>query len=143
VTARCRTAPERNATLRGEQDAKEIEMSASQLETTEPADIVGQLQRAASAEDFFELLDVDFDPKVVNVARLHILKRMGQYLASEDLDGLPLAETKARCKTVLERAYADFVESSPLDQRVFKVLKDAVAPKSPRRPAFVSLDNLK
>ena len=118
-------------------------MSASPATTTEPADIIGQLQRAASAEEFFQLLGVDYDPKVVNVARLHILKRMGQYLAGEDLDGLPAAEATARCKAVLERAYADFVASSPLDQRVFKVLKDAVAPKSPRRPAFVSLDTLK
>ncbi|WP_322514452.1 nitrogenase stabilizing/protective protein NifW [Rhodopseudomonas palustris] len=108
-----------------------------------PAEIIGQLQRAASAEEFFQLLDVAYDPSVVNVARLHILKRMGQYLAGEDLDGLPVPEATARCKAVLERAYADFVASSPLDQRVFKVLKDAVAPKSPRRPAFVSLDDLK
>ena len=45
-----------------------------------------------------------------------------------------------RCKAVLERAYADFVASTPLDQRVFKVLKDAVSPK---RGAFVPLDALK
>jgi len=118
-------------------------MSTSPATTTEPTDIVGQLQRAGSAEEFFQLLGVDYDPKLLNVARLHILKRMGQYLAGEDLAGLPVAEATTRCKAVLERAYADFVASSPLDQRVFKVLKDAVAPKSPRRPAFVSLDTLK
>jgi nitrogenase-stabilizing/protective protein len=117
-------------------------MSASPA-TTVPADIIGKLQRAASAEEFFQLLGVDYDPKVVNVARLHILKRMGQYLAGEDLEALPGGEAAARCKAVLERAYADFVASSPLDQRVFKVLKDAVAPKTPRRAAFVSIDALK
>ncbi|ABD05693.1 Nitrogen fixation protein NifW [Rhodopseudomonas palustris HaA2] len=117
--------------------------SSQQADSKAPADIIGQLQRAASAEEFFQLLDVAYDPNVVNVARLHILKRMGQYLAGEDLAGLPAAEATARCKAVLERAYADFVASTPLDQRVFKVLKDAVAPKSPRAPAFVSLDALK
>lgn len=110
---------------------------------TEPADIVARLQRAGSAEEFFELLGVDYDPRLLNVARLHILRRMGQYLAGEDLEHLPGDEAATRCKAVLERAYADFVSSSPLDQRVFKVLKDAVAPKTPKRPAFVPLDALK
>jgi len=118
-------------------------MTASVVITTETADIVGRLQRAGSAEEFFELLGVAYDPKLVNVARLHILKRMGQYLAGEDLAGLSGDEAMSRCKAVLERAYADFVASSPLDQRVFKVLKDAVAPKAPSRPAFVPLDALK
>jgi nitrogenase-stabilizing/protective protein len=108
-----------------------------------PAGVIEQLKKASSAEDFFALLGVDFDPKIVDVARLHILKRMGQYLAGEDLDGVPAADATARCKTVLERAYADFVKSSPIDERVFKVLKDAVAPSTPPKPAFVPLDALK
>jgi nitrogenase-stabilizing/protective protein len=41
----------------------------------------------------------------------------------------------------LTQAYADFVASSPLDQRVFKVLKDAVAP--PPSKTFVPLTTLK
>jgi nitrogenase-stabilizing/protective protein len=102
--------------------------------------VIDQLKRAASAEEFFTTLGVDYDPQVVNVARLHILKRMGQYLASEDLGGLSNCAVTERCKAVLERAYADFVASTPLDQRVFKVLKDAVSPK---RGAFVPLDALK
>ncbi|MGX7742087.1 nitrogenase stabilizing/protective protein NifW [Rhodopseudomonas parapalustris] len=117
-------------------------MSASPA-VTEPAEIIVRLQRAGSAEEFFELLGVAYDPKLLNVARLHILRRMGQYLAGEDLEHLPGDEAAARCKAVLERAYADFVASTPLDQRVFKVLKDAVEPKTPRRPAFVPLDALK
>jgi nitrogenase-stabilizing/protective protein len=102
--------------------------------------VIDQLKRAASAEEFFTTLGVDYDPQVVNVARLHILKRMGQYLATENLEGLSNCAVTERCKAVLERAYADFVASSPLDQRVFKVLKDAVSPK---RGAFVPLDALK
>ena len=35
----------------------------------------------------------------------------------------------------------DFLKSSPLDERVFKVLKDAVAPPKPK--TFVSLTTLK
>jgi nitrogenase-stabilizing/protective protein len=106
-----------------------------------PVGVLEQLKQASSAEDFFALLGVDYDPKHVNVVRLHILRRMGQYLASEDFTGLPNEVVAERCKAVLEQAYADFLASSPLDQRVFKVLKDAVAP--PKPPIFVSLTPLK
>jgi len=103
--------------------------------------VLAQLNEASSAEDFFALLGVDYDPKHLNVVRLHILRRMGQYLVSEDFAGLPDTIVAERCKAVLEQAYADFLTSSPLDQRVFKVLKDAVAPPKPRN--FVPLSTLK
>jgi nitrogenase-stabilizing/protective protein len=103
--------------------------------------VLEQLNKASSAEDFFALLGVDYDPKHLSVVRLHILRRMGQYLVSEDFSGQPDAVVTERCKVVLEQAYADFVTSSPLEQRVFKVLKDAVAP--PRPPVFVPLSTLK
>ena len=102
-----------------------------------------KLNKASSAEDFFALLGVDYDPKVVNVARLHILRRMGQYLAAEDFSGASDASVTERCKAVLEQAYADFVRSSPIDQRVFKVLKDAVAPAANPAPVLVQLSSLK
>jgi nitrogenase-stabilizing/protective protein len=105
--------------------------------------ILAQLNRAAAAEEFFGLLGVDYDPKIVNVARLHILRRMGQYLAGEDFSGASDAEVAERCKAVLERAYADFVASSPIDQRVFKVLKDAVAPQVKPGPVLVQIGTLK
>ena len=105
--------------------------------------ILDRLNKASSAEDFFALLGVDYDPKVVNVARLHILRRMGQYLAAENFDGTPEADVTSRCKAVLEQAYADFVASSPIDQRVFKVLKDAVAQPKKAAAAFVPLSALK
>jgi nitrogenase-stabilizing/protective protein len=105
------------------------------------AGVIDKLNRASSAEDFFTLLGVAYEPRILNVARLHILKRMGHYLASEDFAGMPDSVVTARCKSVLERAYDDFVRSTPLDQRVFKVLKDAVAPPKPAN--FVPLDTLK
>ena len=55
---------------------------------------------------------------------------------------MPEAEVTERCKAVLAQAYADFIASSPLDQRVFKVLKDAVAPP-PTPKHFVPLATLK
>jgi nitrogenase-stabilizing/protective protein len=104
--------------------------------------VLDKLNKTSSAEEFFTLLGVDFDPKILSVARLHIFRRMAQYLASEDFDGMADDVGTARRKSVLERAYADFVVSSPIDQRVFKVLKDAVAPA--KKPVnFVRLGTLK
>lgn len=102
--------------------------------------ILDKLKALSSAEDIFALLGVGYDSKVMNVARLHILKRMGEYLACEDLADIPDSVVTARCKAVLERAYEDFVTSPPLQHRVFKVLKSAVAPSKPAN--FVPFDAL-
>lgn len=101
---------------------------------------LAQLKASSSAEEIFEMLDVGYEAKVLNVARLHILKRMSQYLAEEDVDGMPDTVAAAHCKAALGRAYQDFVTSSPLRYRLFKVLKDAAAP--PRPATFVPFDTL-
>jgi nitrogenase-stabilizing/protective protein len=118
-----------------------LDVNSSPVTGNAPSGILDQLNKASCAEDFFALLSVDYDPKHVNVVRLHILRRMGQYLASEEFGGMPDKDVTERCRAVLAQAYADFVASSPLDQRVFKVLKDAVAP--PKPPVFVPLSTLK
>jgi len=116
-------------------------MSEPEETTGALGDVLVQLNQASSAEEFFALLGVEYDPKVLNVVRLHILRRMGQYLVNESFEGLDEAGVAARCKEFLGQAYADFVASSPLDQRVFKVLKDAVA--RPKAAVFVPLTTLK
>lgn len=105
--------------------------------------ILEQLKGLSSAEDFFVRLAVPYDPQVLNVARLHILKRMGQYLADETFPGRTEAQIEAACRETLARAYADFERASPLSQRVFKVLKerDPHAPPA-RKAAFVPLSAL-
>jgi nitrogenase-stabilizing/protective protein len=103
--------------------------------------MLDSLNKASCAEDFFSLLGVEYDAKFVNVTRLHILRRMGQYLKSEDFSGLSNKEVTERCKSFLEQAYDDFVQSSPMNERVFKVLKDAVEP--PKPPTLVQLEVLK
>ena len=115
-------------------------MTRTCANAAEAGDILAKMDAASSADDIFKLLAVDYDAKVLNVARLHILKRMGEYLASEDLTGLPDGIVAERCKAVLERAYDDFVTASPLQHRVFKVLKDAVGP--PKRANFAPFEAL-
>jgi nitrogenase-stabilizing/protective protein len=101
--------------------------------------ILAALKQLSAAEEFFATLDVAYDPHVLAVARLHILRRMGEYLRSAELDGQPEAAQLVLCRAQLQRAYDDFVDSSPLEQRVFKVLQEAVAP---RHTGFVALADI-
>jgi nitrogenase-stabilizing/protective protein len=81
------------------------------------------------------------------VARLHILKRMGKYLAAKDFSAASEERIYEEARETLALAYRDFAESSPIDERVFKVLQD----RDPNRAkpaaeaaskAFVPLDQL-
>jgi nitrogenase-stabilizing/protective protein len=101
--------------------------------------VLDELKKLSAAEDFFKCLGVSYDPAVLNVARLHILKRMGQYLRRETHEGLDDQTARARCRAYLEQAYADFIASTPIEQRVFKVLQDAVRPAG---ETFVPLSSL-
>jgi nitrogenase-stabilizing/protective protein len=109
--------------------------------------VLQDLGRLSSAEDFFTYLDLPFEPSIVQVSRLHILRRMGQYIKGSELDGafegLSDDEIKALCREHLDQAYQDFVASSPIQERLFKVHKDAIAPKEEPASNFVPLDSLK
>ena len=106
--------------------------------------LLDRLNQLSSAEEFFEALDVPYDEAVVRVARLHILRRMGQYLrgAGAALDGADDDMLHALCRAHLAQAYADFVASSPITERVFKVHQDAIRPKPEANRPFVPLSAL-
>jgi nitrogenase-stabilizing/protective protein len=104
--------------------------------------VLDDLRRLSAAEEIFRYLEVPFEPGVVNVARLHILRRMGEYLAKEPLAGLAEVEVRERCRAHLQMAYDDFVARSPIEERVFKVHKDAVKHKAPKPAPFVPLTAL-
>ena len=83
------------------------------------------LDELSSAEDFLEYFGIPFDSKVVQINRLHIMQRYHDYLsksedALEDHLGNDTA-LKQVYKTLLERAYLDFVDSDALTEKVFKV----------------------
>jgi nitrogenase-stabilizing/protective protein len=104
--------------------------------------VLEELRSLSAAEEIFRYLDVPFQTSVVNVARLHILRRMGEYLSRESLVGLDEAEVRKRCRAHLQSAYDDFVARSPIEERVFKVHKDAVKPKAAKPSPFVPLTAL-
>ncbi len=84
----------------------------------------------ASAEEFLDFLGVDYEQRVVNVHRLHILKRFNQYLARHAFAGGSDADVRAEYKALLERAYGDFVRSDARTEKVFKVFQDTAGVKT-------------
>jgi Nitrogen fixation protein NifW. len=92
----------------------------------------------SAAEEFLDYFQVPFDQAVVNVNRLHILKRFNQYLrqtpGTAEMDDATLSGV---CKELLTKAYEDFVRSTPAQEKVFKVFQDTDGKQ------HVSLDSLR
>ena len=85
-----------------------------------------RLKALSSAEDFFSFFGLPFDERVVQVNRLHILKRFYQYLHKATLP--PSDDEVAQFRhyrRLLAQAYHDFVASTPAAEKVFKVFQDA------------------
>lgn len=101
-------------------------------------DFLQQLKALSSAEDFLQFFGVPFDPSVVNVSRLHILKRFFQYIRQ---DAVLAQADELQMFTIyrglLLKAYGDFVKSTPAQEKVFKVFQDTDGRQ------HVSLDSLK
>jgi nitrogenase-stabilizing/protective protein len=88
--------------------------------------LIDRLKALSSAEDFFAFFGVPFDERVVQVNRLHILKRFFQYLRkADDLAAQSDVELFRSYRELLARAYQDFVTSTPAQEKVFKVFQDA------------------
>ncbi|MDY6812337.1 MAG: nitrogenase stabilizing/protective protein NifW [Pseudomonadota bacterium] len=90
------------------------------------SELLARLQALSAAEEFLEFFQVPYDPAVVQVNRLHILKRFHQYLAQLPAEAtLDAADGWHTARALLLRAYEDFVRSTPAQERVFKVFQDA------------------
>ncbi|HET9700145.1 MAG TPA: nitrogenase-stabilizing/protective protein NifW [Burkholderiales bacterium] len=88
--------------------------------------LTSELSRLSSAEEFFAYFGLDYDPRVLSVNRLHILKRFSQYLeAGSRWRELPEADARAACRELLDRAYREFEVSSGVERGLFKVFEQA------------------
>jgi nitrogenase-stabilizing/protective protein len=97
-----------------------------------------KLKELSSAEDFLLYFGVPFEQGVVNVSRLHILKRFFQYIRQANLlSNSNELELYTAYREQLIKAYADFVISTPAQEKVFKVFQDTAGRQ------HVSLDNLR
>lgn len=94
---------------------------------------LARLAGLSAAEDFFAVLGIGFDPKVLDVHRLHILKRFNQLLDPPSLAGLSEDEATVRARDALEEAYREYESGN--GPKTFKVFKDAHA-------GFVPLSSL-
>lgn len=94
------------------------------------SNIATELGQLSSAEEFLNFLGVEYQQPVINVNRLHILKRFNQYMALHTFTGDTDAALKAEYKALLEKAYGDFVKSDAVTEKVFKVFQDATGVKS-------------
>lgn len=99
--------------------------------TTATVDLA-RFRRCETAEEYFEFFGLSYDPKVVNVYRLHILKHFaGQVkdLHQRRVAPQPTDQILAAYREALIRSYEAFITGTALDHRVFKVLQDH-APKA-------------
>ena len=94
------------------------------------SELMATMEKMSSAEEFLDFLGVDYQQSVVNVNRLHILKRFNQYIARHSFSGSTDEDLKAEYKTLLEQAYRDFVQSDAVTEKVFKVFQDATGVKT-------------
>ena len=102
------------------------------------SDLQKHLSTLSAAEEFLDYFQVDYEQSVVNVNRLHILKRFNQYLRSTPGTAAMDDETlRGLCKELLAKAYGDFVRSTPAQEKVFKVFQDTEGRQ------HVSLDSLR
>jgi nitrogenase-stabilizing/protective protein len=89
-------------------------------------DLTTRLKALSSANEFLEFFGIPYDESVVNVNRLHILKRFYQYLhQAEGLAGLDEIGMFTRYRELLAHAYQDFTTSNAATEKVFKVFQDA------------------
>jgi len=90
--------------------------------------LIQKLTQFSAAEEFLDYFGVKYEQSVINVYRLHILKRFYQYLRQEkglaELDEVAMFK---QYRSLLMRAYEDFVHSTAAKEKVFKVFQDADA----------------
>jgi nitrogenase-stabilizing/protective protein len=87
--------------------------------------LIDRLKALSSAEDFLVFFGLPYEERMVQVNRLHILKRFYQYLhTTADLAGLDEVAMFRRYRELLAKAYQDFVVSTPAQEKVFKVFQD-------------------
>lgn len=83
-----------------------------------------ELADLVSAEDFLDYFGIPYDPKVVQVNRLQILKRLHDALEAERACGNE--PSLADYRRLLMRAYETFVHSDAYTERVMRVHQRAV-----------------
>ncbi|HAA32585.1 MAG TPA: nitrogenase stabilizing/protective protein [Cyanobacteria bacterium UBA8553] len=87
---------------------------------------LAQFNQLSDAEEYFEFFQLSYDPQVVNVNRLHILKKFSGYMQQVDANSPNLSDEEKLSQycQALQQAYEVFLSSSGVEQKLFKVFKD-------------------
>ncbi|HAN47003.1 MAG TPA: nitrogenase stabilizing/protective protein [Cyanobacteria bacterium UBA8156] len=85
---------------------------------------LAEFNQLTNAEEFFAFLSLPYDPKVVQVNRLHILQKFAQLKADIDQQTADPHELLDRYRSALQSAYELFVSSSAPEQKLFKVFQE-------------------
>ncbi|MCS6960419.1 MAG: nitrogenase-stabilizing/protective protein NifW [Pseudanabaenaceae cyanobacterium SKYGB_i_bin29] len=83
-----------------------------------------EFNRLTDAEQYFEYLELPYDPRVVNVNRLHILRKFSLFKEEIDQQINDPQERLARYRSALQTAYEVFLTSSAPEQKLFKVFQE-------------------
>lgn len=85
-----------------------------------------EFKAITDAEAYFEFFELEYDAKVVNVNRLHILKKFSQLMADIDAEAENLTEVELlnRYQEALVQSYNVFLTTSPLQTKLFKVFNE-------------------
>jgi nitrogenase-stabilizing/protective protein len=80
----------------------------------------------SKAEEYLEFFGISYDPRIVNVNRLHILKKFSQFIRENNIDAASLANetTFTQTRDALASAYHLFTTSTSVEQKLFKVFQD-------------------
>ncbi|CBN57741.1 nitrogenase-stabilizing/protective protein NifW [Kamptonema sp. PCC 6506] len=84
---------------------------------------LSEFKQLLDAEDYFKFFELAYDPKIVNVNRLHILQKFAQLVGEIDaaFTGTNEEEKLTQYRVALLTAYEVFLNSTSLDQKLFKV----------------------
>lgn len=87
--------------------------------------VLADFQKITDADEYFKFFGLEFDPQIVNVNRLHILKKFSLALKAIDQNNPDLSESEKLelYKSALAEAYQVFVTSNSLEQKLFKVFQ--------------------
>ncbi|MEM7772151.1 MAG: nitrogenase-stabilizing/protective protein NifW [Cyanobacteria bacterium P01_A01_bin.37] len=88
----------------------------------------------STAEEYLSFFGIPYDPTVVSVNRLHILQKFSEFVQAIDQDAtLNESDRLGQYRAALQNAYTLFLNSSSLEQKLFKVFK-----KKPSNVVLVS-----
>ncbi len=85
-----------------------------------------EFKQIVDAEAYFQFFNLVYDQHFVNVNRLHILKKFSQFMyeINQEYPNLSDSERLEKYSRALEQAYQVFMESTPHEQKLFKVFND-------------------